>query len=64
MGATVVKEVLSYYKSRNTNVFDCSLDASKAFDCVRYDKLFTILLKRNVPATAIRSFLDAYRRER
>ena len=49
MGTTVVKEVIPYYKSRNTNVYAYLLDASKAFDCVRYDKLFTLLLKKMYP---------------
>ena len=45
MCTALVKEVVSYYNGRNTNVYACLLDATKAFDCVRYDKLFELLLK-------------------
>ena len=40
MCTALVKEVVSYYNGRNTNVYACLLDATKEFDCVRYDKLF------------------------
>ena len=46
MCTALVKEVVSYYNGRNTNVYACLLDATKAFDCVRYDKLFELLLKK------------------
>ena len=36
----LVKEVVSYCNERNTNVYACLLDATEAFDCLRYDKLF------------------------
>ncbi len=45
------------YKGRNTNVYACLLDATKAFDCVRYDKLFELLLKKDIPGTVIRLLL-------
>ena len=35
----------------------CLLDATKAFDCVRYDKLFELLLKKDIPGTVIRLLL-------
>ena len=41
----LVKQVVSYYNGRNTNVYAGLLDATKAFDCVRYDKPFELLLK-------------------
>ena len=31
--------------------YACLLDASKAFDCVRYDKLFELLLKKDIEST-------------
>ena len=48
MCTVLVKEVVSYYNGRNTNVYACLLDAAKAFDCIRYDKLFELglLLKK------------------
>ena len=42
------------------------LDATKAFDCVRYDKLFELLLKTDIeglPGTVIRLLLDSYTRQ-
>ena len=55
--------VVSYYNGRNTNVYACLLDATKAFDCVRYDKLFELLLKKDIPGTVIRLLLDSYTRQ-
>ena len=49
MCTSIFKEVCSYYTSRNTDVFVCLLDASKAFDRVHYGKLFELLRKRNLP---------------
>ena len=40
----------------------CLLDAIKTFDCVRYDKLFELLLKKDIPGTVIRLVLDSYTR--
>ena len=56
-----MKEVVSCYNGRNTNA--CLLDATKAFDCVRYDKLFELLLKKDMPGTVIRLLLDSYTRQ-
>jgi len=61
---TVLKEVASYYNSRNSNVYLCMLDASKAFDRVHYGKLFKLLLSRDLPASVIRLLLDMYSRQR
>ena len=63
MCTALVKEVVSYYNGRNTNVYACLLDATKAFDCVRYDKLFELLLKKDIPGTVIRLLLDSYTRQ-
>ena len=59
----LVKEVVSYYNGRKTNVYACLLDATKAFDCVIYDKLFELLLKKDIPGTVIRLLLDSYTRQ-
>ena len=65
MCSTILKEVCSYYQYRNTDVFVCMLDASKAFDRVHYRKLFDLLRKRKLPATVIRLLLDMmYTRQR
>ena len=63
MCTALVKEVVSYYNGRNTNVYACLLDATKAFDCVRYDTLFELLLKKDIPGTVIRLLLDSYTRQ-
>ena len=41
----------------------CLLDATKAFDCVRYDKRFELLLKNDIPGIVIRLLLDSYTRQ-
>jgi hypothetical protein len=40
------------------------VDASKAFDRIRYDKLFALLIRRGLPAVIIRSLLDLYNRQK
>ena len=40
----MVVETLQYYRSKGSNVFVSLLDYSKAFDLVKYDKLFKMLL--------------------
>ena len=59
----VAKEVISYYMLNGTNVAACLLDATKAFDRLRFDKLFQILLDRNVNAIDLRSLMDLYSRQ-
>ena len=57
MCTALVREVVSYYNGRK-NVYACLLDATKAFDCVRYDKLFELLLKKDIPGTVMRLLRD------
>ena len=63
MCSALVKEVVSYNNGRNTNVYACLLDATKAFDCVIYDKLFELLLKKDIPGTVIGLLLDSCTRQ-
>ena len=58
-----LKELLRYYRLRSTRVFGCALDASKAFDRVRHDKLFDILLHRGLPPIMLRVLVDMYGRQ-
>ena len=60
MCTTVLKEVVHHYNSNGSDVYMCCLDASKAFDRVRYDKLFQILLDRKFPAVYIKVLMDSY----
>ena len=56
-------ETINYYRQRNSNVFSCLLDASKAFDKVHFGKLFKMLMKRKLPAVITRYLLDSYMRQ-
>ena len=35
-------QAIEYYKNKNSNAHDLFLDASKAFDLLKYDKLFNV----------------------
>jgi len=49
----VLKEVVSYYVQHQSPVFCTFLDANKAFDIIKYCKLFKLLLQRHLPAPII-----------
>ncbi len=63
MYTMVLKEVINYYLNNKSDVYTCFIDTTKAFDHIRYDKLFQILIKRGVPALALRMILDLYQRQ-
>ena len=44
----LINQTIQYYKNNNSNVLCLFLDASKAFDRVRHDKLFPYLIERNI----------------
>ena len=56
----MAREVISYYKSNNSEIYGCFLDCSKAFDKIRYDILFTKLLDRGVSPIVLRFLLHSY----
>ena len=64
MCTNILKEVCSYYRYRDTDVFMCMLGPSKAFDRVHYGELFDLSRKRKLPATVIRLLPDMYTRQR
>jgi hypothetical protein len=63
MCTLVLKEVIKYYLNRQTDVYSCFIDASKAFDKIRHDKLFELLIRRGVSAIDLRVLLDLYLRQ-
>ena len=56
----VLKNVVNRYTASGSKVFACFLDASKAFDRVRYDILFCLLLDRKMPIAVVRFLLTWY----
>ena len=56
-----LKKFIQYYKSNNSPVYSCFLDASKAFDRVNHWTPFRKLLNRGVPVVLIRILLNWYR---
>ena len=55
-----LKELLYKYRSLNSTVFVCFLDASKAFDRINHDKLFKKLIDRGIPLYLIRVLVYWY----
>ena len=64
MSTLTLKEVAKYYTSRRGQVYCCLIDATKAFDRIRFDKLFEVLLKRKLPMCIIRLLIDMYQRQK
>ena len=60
MCSLMVKETVNYYLSNDSNVYSCCVDLSKAFDRVKHDKLFQLLIDRKVPGLFLRIIMDMY----
>ena len=56
----VLNETISYFNSKESNVYVILLDASKAFDRINYCKLFSKLLSRNLSPVVLRLLLYMY----
>ena len=56
----LVNEVTTYFMRRGTAVSACLLDCSKAFDKCRFDKLFSKLIEKGLPAIVVRVFIFMY----
>ncbi len=54
----VVKETINYYLNSGSEIYSCMLDASKAFDRLRYDKLFELLIKQDFPPIRFRNVVS------
>ncbi len=59
-----LKETVKYYLRQVSDVYTAYVDASKAFDPVRHDMLFMILIDRGLRAIVIRSLYDMHRRQK
>ena len=46
----ILKNIVAWYNQRDSLVFACFLDASKAFDLVRHDILFELVLSCGLPS--------------
>ena len=55
-----IKNIVARYMYRNTPVFACFLDASKAFHLVNHDLLFQLLLDRGLPVCVARLLRNWY----
>ena len=60
MCTTMIRETISYFVNKGSNVYGLVLDATKAFDRINYCKLFRILLKRNIDPLICRLLLSMY----
>lgn len=58
-----LKEVVAYFKRNGSSVFCALVDASKAFDKVRIDKIAQLLAKRDLPAPVTRMIMDNLTRQ-
>ena len=60
MCTTMIRETISYFVNKGSNVYGLVLDATKAFDRINYCKLFRILLERNINPLICRLLLNMY----
>ena len=56
----LLAETISYYRSRGSNVYMLSLDATKAFDRSQYSKLLNKLIDKEICLLVIRFIMNSY----
>ncbi|CAL4117868.1 unnamed protein product [Meganyctiphanes norvegica] len=60
MCSFLISETIQYYKSHGSDIYMLSLDASKAFDRVKYTNVFKLLIEISVCPLVIRFLLNVY----
>jgi len=60
MCSFLVVETIQYYKSHGSDVHMLTLDASKAFDRVKYTNLFKLLMEKSICPLIIRFLMNIY----
>ena len=60
----LLKQTVEFYRSKNSPVFLCAMDLSKAFDRVCHKRLFEILEKRGVPSYIISLLINWYKTQK
>ena len=60
MCTMVLKEAIACYVNNGSSVFCTLLDATKAFDRVKYVTIFKLLLDRKLPPVCIRLLVNMY----
>jgi len=60
----VLKEVVNNFLCDDTPVYACFLDATKAFDRIRFDLLFSTLIKKGISPVDIRLLLFQYEHQK
>ena len=61
MCTLVMKEVIRHYMENKSDVYSCCMDASKAFDRLKHDKLFSLLIERQTNILDLRILYRQYR---
>ena len=56
----VVNEIIQYFQNNGSDVYIALLDATKAFDCVNYTKLFHLLMEKKICPLIARFLLKLY----
>jgi len=56
----LVRETINYYKAKNSNIFCCLLDCTKAFDRISFQTLFVKLCTTGISGVILRFLLYMY----